>query len=124
MNIHRVDLPVGYIWMIYWGMSKMAAILQKALSNELCQKKILVFWLKKKSQNSAFSIGSGDGLALNKWQVITWTNDDSVHICIIGPKQVTNGVCHWDGKNINYLQGCCYKYWRPYKANVIKKIHK
>ena len=28
------------------------------------------------------SIGSGDGLALNRWQAITWSNADPVHWCI------------------------------------------
>ena len=25
--------------------------------------------------------GSGNGLALNRWQAITWTNDDPIHKC-------------------------------------------
>ena len=46
--------------------------------------------------NNKASIGSGDGLALDRQQVITWTNADPVHWCIYvalgGDKFIFTGI--------------------------------
>ena len=40
------------------------------------------------------SIGSGDGLGPNRWQSITWTNVDPIHLCIYSSLGL-NLLTHW-----------------------------
>ena len=69
-------------------LDKMAAILQMTFSIVFSWMKILYFdsnFTEVCSQGSSwhyYSIGSGNGLAPNRQQAITWTNVDPVHGCL------------------------------------------
>ena len=67
MNPAALDIWCNDIW----GLNKMADILQTTF----CWMKSFVFWfqisLKIVPEGSIDSIGSDNGLALNKWQAIT-----------------------------------------------------
>ena len=67
-----------------WGRDKIDAILQTTFSNAISWKKMFEFRLKfhwslfLKVQLAVFSIGSDNGLALNRRHAIISTNDDPV----------------------------------------------
>ena len=65
----------------HWGLNKKADILQTTFLSAFSEMKILVS--KSKFQRKLFlwpqmksAVGLGNGLMLNRWQAITWTNDD------------------------------------------------
>ena len=70
----------------YWGLNKMATILEMTFSNAFSWKKIFVFWFKTCSHGSNFPLVQwvnnvwGNGLVSNRQQTFTWTNDDPVNI--------------------------------------------
>ena len=71
--------------LIHWARNKMVAISLTAFSNAFSWMKSSVFWFNFTEVCSwAFdwqyvSIGSGNGLAPNRWQAIIWTNDGLVY---------------------------------------------
>ena len=76
-------------WLTHWRQN---GIIQMTFLNAISCMNIIVFWFKfhrylfPMVQQSIASTGRDNGLALNRWQVITWSNIGLkllTHICIV-----------------------------------------
>ena len=75
---------LGLNELTHWGRDKTAAILQMTFQIHFLEWKLLYFdsnltVCSHRSNWQDVIIGSDNGLVHNRWQAITWTNDDQVY---------------------------------------------
>ena len=97
INLTSSALPYMYgiqTWLTHRGQANMDTISQRTFSNAFSLMKMFEFQLKfhwglfLRVQLTTNEHWLGNGLAPNRWQAITWTNDDPVQWRITRPQWV------------------------------------
>ena len=87
---NHLSFGASYIrdFTVHWGRDKMDTILRMTVWNIFASMKMFEFWYV--TEVWQVSIGSGNGLASNRQEVITWSRDDPVqwHIRVSLPQWV------------------------------------
>ena len=78
---HPSLATIGFLQCLYWRWKNMAGIFQTTFHSSFLEFELLYFFFIKICSLGCYyqaSIGSVNGLALNRWQAIIWTNDNQV----------------------------------------------